>query len=358
MMLDNFSDPHNSNTIYTQKRLPIFQNKVYDSPEKASSGTMGTVELVQSHTSGFIFNGKFNPELMIYDQHYQNEQGTSQYFLRHLDNVYQILESYGIQNKKIIEIGCGKALFFDILLNKGLNAIGFDPTYEGENPRIVKEYYSNKSNEVGDVIIMRHTLEHIPNPFSFLHTIAEANTFKGSIYIEVPTFDWIIGKNAYWDIFYEHCNYFTESSLSNMFREAKTGSFFGGQYIYLIGDLSQLKETIDHSDSVVMDASGFSMQRDAHASLVKTSKSKAIWGAGAKGSTFLNIMDPEKVFFEYVIDINPAKQAKFIGGTGHPIFSPDALQTSPVDEIFVMNENYLSEIESILGDSQVSIYTI
>jgi len=358
MILDNFSDPQTSNTIYVQKRLPTFQNKVYDSPREASNGTMGTVELAQSQTSGFIFNKKFNPELMIYDQQYQNEQGTSKYFLKHLDHVYQILDSYGIQNKKIIEIGCGKALFFDILLNKGLNAIGFDPTYEGENPRIIKEFYSNKSNEVGDVIIMRHTLEHIPNPFSFLHTIAEANKFKGSIYIEVPTFDWIIGKSAYWDIFYEHCNYFTESSLSKMFHHSKTDSFFGGQYIYLIGDLSHLKDTIDHTDSVNIDTSGFSMQRGTHAALVKTPKSKAIWGAGAKGSTFLNIMDPERIYFEYVIDINPAKQFKFIGGTGHPIFSPDALRTLPVDEIFVMNENYLSEIQSIVGDSPVSIYTI
>ncbi|HMF72711.1 MAG TPA: class I SAM-dependent methyltransferase [Flavitalea sp.] len=358
MIFDNFSDPQSSNTIYIQKGLPIFQNKVYDASGEASNVTMGVVELIQSQTSGFIFNKKFQPELMIYDQQYQNEQGTSKFFLKHLDHVYQILDSHGLQNKKIIEIGCGKALFFDILLKKGLNAVGFDPTYEGENPRIIKEFYSNKSNEVGDVIIMRHTLEHIPDPFSFLHTIAEANGFKGTIYIEVPTFDWIIGKSAYWDIFYEHCNYFTESSLSKMFHEAKTDSFFGGQYIYLIGDLSQLKDTIDHSDTFVTDASGFSMQRDAHASLVKTSKSKAIWGAGAKGSTFLNIMDPERIFFEYVIDINPAKQSKFIGGTGHPIFSSDALRTRPVNEIFVMNENYLSEIQSIVGDLHVSIYTI
>ena len=36
-----------------------------------------------------------------------------------------------------MEIGCGKAYFMDMLLNKGVDVIGFDPTYEGESTRVI-----------------------------------------------------------------------------------------------------------------------------------------------------------------------------------------------------------------------------
>ena len=38
----------------------------------------------------------------------------------------------------------------------------------------------------------------------------------------------------------------------------------------------------------------------------------AIWGAGAKGFTFLNILDKNASLIKYVVDINPKKQNKYI----------------------------------------------
>ena len=46
--------------------------------------------------------------------------------------------------------------------------------------------------------------------------------------------------------------------------------------------------------------------------IFSNSGSFAVWGAGAKGSTFLNLLDKERKAVKYVIDINPAKQNKFI----------------------------------------------
>ena len=51
----------------------------------------------------------------------------------------------------------------------------------------------------------------------------------------------------------------------------------------------------------------------------------AIWGAGAKGTTFVNLIDPERRIVDCVIDMNPNKQGKFIAGSAHPIFSIDDL---------------------------------
>ena len=348
MVKDNFSDSNsNFQTVFSQSDVPVFQNKVYPFPDQATSAEKGKVELIQSLTSGFIFNKTFEPHIMNYDIHYQNEQSNSEIFKNHLQSVLALLKSFGVENKRVVEVGCGKAVFFEMMLKDGIDCWGFDPTYEGNDERIKKEYFDETQKGIAaDVIIMRHTLEHITQPFSFLHTIAKANEYKGYLFVEVPTFDWIVNKNAFWDIFYEHCNYFTEQSLSVMFDEAKTGNFFGGQYIYLWADLGKLRSTIPSGTAFTKHTSlTFENKLEGYKKRLHGAGSFAIWGAGAKGSTFLNLLDKKRELVQYVIDINPAKQNKFIAGTGHPIVSPDILQQKPVDNILIMNENYSNEIE-------------
>lgn len=355
---DNFSEngPGTYIPVFKQLNVPVFQNKVYPGYAEAKTAKVGAVELVQSPVSGFIFNKAFDPGVMDYDMHYQNEQSNSLFFQNHLQSVLDLLKQLGIADKKIIEIGCGKGIFFDMMLKEGFDCWGFDPTYEGNNERIKKVYFDESQKGINaDVIIMRHTLEHITHPFAFLHTIARANDHKGYLFVEVPTFDWIADKSAFWDIFYEHCNYFTEQSLGAMFSEAVTDNFFGGQYIYLWADLSKLRDTIPGNiqfkkrESITLEA-----KLKEFDDLLKDTNSLAIWGAGAKGSTFLNLLDKNRERVNYVVDINPAKQNKFIAGTGHPIYAPGILLKEPVENILVMNENYMEEIKKQIASLGVS----
>jgi 2-polyprenyl-3-methyl-5-hydroxy-6-metoxy-1,4-benzoquinol methylase len=359
IITDNFSENTGDNlaTVFTQANVPIFQNKVYPSYEQAITAEKGEVELVQSLISGFVFNKSFKPHIMNYDMHYQNEQANSIVFQEHLDDVLQLLKNFGIADKKVIEVGCGKGVFFEKMLNDGIECWGFDPTYEGSSKRIKKEYFDENQKGIdADVIIMRHTLEHITKPFSFLHTIAKANNYKGFLFVEVPTFDWIVNKNAFWDIFYEHCNYFTENSLGCMFEKALTGNFFGGQYIYLWADLSKIRNTIPANLTFKkFETYSFSQKLHEYKEVLSNSSSCAIWGAGAKGSTFLNLLDTKKISVRYVIDINPAKQNKFIAGTGHPIYCPDILLKQPVKNILIMNENYSVEIKKQITQYNIPI---
>jgi hypothetical protein len=359
---DNFSENTEDNlaTVFKQTNVPVFQNKVYPSYEMAIMAEKGEVDLVQSLISGFVFNNSFKPHIMNYDVHYQNEQANSEVFKKHLLFVLELLKSLGIENKKVVEVGCGKGIFFDMMLNEGIDCWGFDPTYEGSNERIKKEYFDESQKGIAaDVIIMRHTLEHITNPFSFLHTIAKANDYKGFLFVEVPTFDWIVNKKAFWDIFYEHCNYFTEQSLGSMFNDAITGNFFGGQYIYLWADLSKIRNTIPGDLKFTrFDTSAFNKKLAEYKAMLIDTGSFAVWGAGAKGSTFLNLLDQEKKAVQYVIDINPAKQNKFVAGTGHPIYSPDVLKRQPVENILIMNENYTDEIKKQITQYNISVNTL
>ena len=73
----------------------------------------------------------------------------------------------------------------------------------------------------------------------------------------------------------------------------------------------------------------------------------ALWGAGAKGVTFLNACGDELV--GAAVDVNGRKWGTFGPGTGHPILNPAELQQLEVQAVVVANRMYASEIETRLG---------
>ena len=76
----------------------------------------------------------------------------------------------------------------------------------------------------------------------------------------------------------------------------------------------------------------------------------AVWGAGAKGVAFLNVLDPDASLVETVIDINPRKQGGFVPGTGHPIHGVDGLREAGTSSVLVMNPGYAAECRGMALD--------
>lgn len=342
--------------VYEADALPLFQHKVFDSIGAAQKAKTGTVHLTVCQKCAFIFNGAFNDALMNYDKKYQNEQGNSEYFRDYLKSVLALVKRSVRKSGTIIEVGCGKGLFLELMRKEGLDVKGFDPTYEGKDKDIIKDYFSEKYSGIrADLIILRHTLEHIQSPFDFLKMIGRANNNKGKIFVEVPGFDWISKKGAFWDIFHEHCNYFTERSLASMFTRAKTGKLFNGQYIYVLADLADLKENVAKARTSIVEketlgAESVPKRIESYREFLNGNKPIAIWGAGAKGSTFVNLLDRAHKKVRFVIDLNPKKQHKYMGGTGHLILPPaEGLKRLKGESILIMNENYLDEIKRDLA---------
>ena len=348
----------NTKVIYEQKSVPLIQNKVYNSVEEARNAQCIDVKLAQSLDNGFIFSAEFSDSIIDYDMHYQNEQSNSAFFRSHLEDVINIMKENNVLEGKVVEIGCGKAYFMDMLLERGVDVTGFDPTYEGESEKVIKDFFSDKYSDIGaEFIILRHTLEHISQPYHFIKTIAAANNYKGKLYIEVPTFDWINRHNATEDIFYEHCNYFTLETLQMLFNKSVGGHFFNGQYIYIIADLSEVKPEIEKRNIQPVQVK-FHEQLSKYNNMLLNHPNLAIWGAGAKGSTFLNLLDKNENKVKYVIDINPKKQHKFVGGTGHFIIKPDELSDYSIQNAIVMNENYLDEIKATVAHLNINLITL
>jgi 2-polyprenyl-3-methyl-5-hydroxy-6-metoxy-1,4-benzoquinol methylase len=348
----------NTEVIYEQKSVPLIQNKVYPAKELAKKAQCIDVTLAQSLDNGFVFSADFTEAIIDYDMNYQNEQSHSAYFRKHLENVIEIMQKHQTLEGKVVEIGCGKGYFMDMVLERGVDVIGFDPTYEGSSSRVIKDFFSEKySNVNAAFIILRHTLEHISQPFDFLKKISAANNHKGKIFIEVPTFEWIAKHNAIEDIFHEHCNYFTLDTLQMLFNKSIGGHFFNGQYIYAIADLKDVKENIEKKE-VQPYYVKFKERITEYTNMISALPNVAIWGAGAKGSTFLNLVDKSGGKVKCVIDINPKKQHQYIGGTGHYIIRPEDLPAHELENIIVMNNNYIDEIRTVTEPLNIKLVTL
>ena len=139
--------------LYRVEQLPVFQNRMFHSEEAAKNCVKGDVVLVQDLDTGLTFNREFKPELMQYGSDYQNEQALSTVFRGHLQNVSEVIQKH-FQDSSLIEVGCGKGYFLQHLQRMGFKITGLDPTYEGSDPSIIKEYFNAESGLRADGIVL------------------------------------------------------------------------------------------------------------------------------------------------------------------------------------------------------------
>ena len=73
-----------------------------------------------------------------------------------------------------------------------------------------------------------------------------------------------------------------------------------------------------------------------------------VWGAGSKGTTFVNLLR-EAGALSRVVDVNPHKEGMHVSGTGHRIVHPDRLAEGEAPRlVIVMNPIYLQEVREML----------
>lgn len=337
-----------NNVLFEGKNYPVVQNIAYSNQYNALNCKTGDIEIVQDDETGLIYNNLFDETILEYTPEYDNEQGNSTFFKSHLDEVSKIILEYFDKEKKVVEIGCGKGVFLEKLLNDGYDIVGFDPTYEGFSSRIHKHFFQKGSFEIVNGIILRHVLEHIQNPVKFLKEIAEANGKSGIIYIEVPCLDWIIENQTWYDFYYEHVNYFRIQDFQKIFKNIiSIGHVFNGQYIYLVAKLDEIQYPDKSENRGNLQLPKLSFEK------VKNLDVDIVWGAGSKGIIFSMLMERCNKKPKFIVDINPNKIGKYAPVSGIKIISPsDCIKLVTLgSNIVVMNKNYLEEIKQLTNNS-------
>jgi len=343
--------------LYRQLALPVLQNVSYPTQQAAQAAPLGDVVLRQDAATGLVHNALFDPSKLVYDENYQNEQAASARFRAHLDTVLGIVQRQHTTASGIVEIGCGKGYFLEMMQAAGLAVTGYDTAYEGHNPAIHKAYLDTTAG--ADFFVLRHVLEHIPDPFAFLGSLARTARPSTKLYIEVPCFDWIVAQRAFYDVFYEHCNYFTLPVLCSAFAGVfESGHLFDGQYLYAVVDLSTFRRPTGAA-AQRQGPLAFDTMIDGLVASVAGHPPPFIWGAGAKGMTFANILHRRGHAVGGLIDLNPAKQGRFVGLCASPIMAPAAAAAQLNGrDVFAMNPAYLAEIRSALAGLDARLISV
>lgn len=362
--------------FYEVKNVPVNSVLLVMNREEALNFQTGDIALAVCPACGFISNIAFDEALTQYTARYEATQGYSPTFNKfHEALARDLIERYDLHGKDIIEIGCDKGDFITMLCEMSDNrGIGFDPAYvPGRHPSsaadrltFIPDFYSEKYTDyAADFICCKMTLEHIPDVGDFIATVRRSIGDKPDtvVFFQIPNGRYVLCDVAFWDIYYEHCSYFTKGSLARLFRangfEVKDlWTVYDDQYLMIearpaeaapsptpLPEEETPAETLGMVDFFV---EHYEAKRDnwrAELTRMKASGQKVVlWGGGSKGVAFLTTLDQTLADIGYAVDINPIKTGTFMAGTGQEIVAPSFLKQYRPDVVIIMNPVYREEI--------------
>jgi 2-polyprenyl-3-methyl-5-hydroxy-6-metoxy-1,4-benzoquinol methylase len=370
--------------FYHLEQVPVHSVLLMPTREIAVNYPRGEISLGFCESCGFISNTRFDAQKHEYSGQYEETQGfspTFQAFHKRLAN--DIVEKYNVREKTVLEIGCGKGEFLALMCAAGQNkGIGFDPAFVPErNPvegdfdvRFIRDFYSERySGYKGDFVCCKMTLEHIPDVARFMKTVRAAigDRPETTVFFQVPNVNRILDDLAFWDIYYEHCSYFSPGSLAHLFvstgfRVIDLETDYDDQYLVIVArpvasaapavhvceyETAAVRARVEHFCAHKVPAmAGWKLQLQE---LKARGSRTVLWGSGSKAVAFLTSLGlADEV--EYVVDINPYRQGMYMAGTGQRIVSPEFLRTYKPNVVIAMNPIYRDEIQSTLDSLSLS----
>ena len=305
-----------------------------------------------------------------------------------------------IHGRHIVEVGCGRGEFLRMWQNLAENPEGAaalardqerDPLSGQPNaaplhlvglehkPSLVEEanavadkkYRVYEGFATGDVrypegpfdaFVQFNFLEHQPDPCDMLRNIGRNLKPQALGLITVPSFEYILRYNGYYELLRDHIANYTEFTLQKLLqdcgfellsmdlvnrdtieaivRKADPDELSELHYSGRLIDVSALRDSYDRLSASV----------NAHIDhLSESRRTMAIWGASHQGFT-LAATTKLGGRVEYIIDSAPFKQGRFSPASHIPIVAPDYAVAHPVDEILIVAPGYTDEIAGIIRE--------
>lgn len=363
------------------EQVPAQCNALFETQAVALAAPVAPMHLAFCETCGHFFNAAFDPDVIAYSGTYENSLHFSPHFHEFAVKLAErIVGEFDLRQRRVIDVGCGRGDFLALLCEAGANhGFGFDPSCTPSDARPVSSgaldlRTAALSPEIGplpaDFVCCRHVLEHIQRPVDFIRDIRASIAPADAVgfYLEVPDAAWTVRDMGIWDLIYEHCSYFSASSLQYALKAAgcsvrSVEAVFGGQFLAAFGGLDLQNQaptgaSVEVSEETTAWVDAFAAHRANCVGrwrkrldeLNKRGDSVVIWGAGSKGITFLNVLRIGPETAPLIIDRNVRKHGKYVPGTGQRVAPPEALCDSPPALVIVMNPNYRDEIAAELTD--------
>jgi len=366
-------DSRDSHQFYSVPSVPVHQVKLVPSRAAALATPRGDIGLRFCSSCGFVWNAAFDPSLMSYDEDYESTQTVSPTFNRfHEGLAKDLIERFDLHRKSIVEVGCGQGEFITMLAEMADNhGFGFDQVNRGDggSDRVtfVKDFYGPAYQHLQpDFVCCKMTLEHVHDNGEFLRNmrLAMGDRSESVIFFMIPEVTRILDLHAFWDVYYEHCSYYSPGALARHFRIAGFDPIdvwcdYDNQYVLIAarpGTGTSATLANEHPPealapriaafhgAVTADVAHWRATIDERR---QRGHKTVLWGGGSKAVAFLTTLGLTDGI-DYAVDLNPARAGTFIAGTGQQIVAPAFLRDYQPDGIIVMSPIYLPEITAQL----------
>lgn len=280
-----------------------------------------------------------------------------------------LIETYHLEGKKFLEAGCGRGEFLKVLTDFPVKACGVEhrqalvDTAVKDGLNVVWGFAEDKDTVLGeegpyDVFLSFNFLEHQPDPGAMLDCIWNNLTDEGLGLVTVPSLEYILKYNGYYELLRDHIAYYTFGTLRGLlerhgFRVLEE-EVVNRDTLSVIVRKTKLRSEDQNAARIPvepMDISGLraslgdiGRQMDELCLRLKEQgRTLAIWGASHQGFT-LAATTVLKDHARYIIDSAPFKQGRFAPASHLPIVAPEHYQEEPVDAVLIVAPGYTEEI--------------
>lgn len=280
-------------------------------------------------------------------------------------------EDFGLQGKKIIEVGCGRGEFLRLWNDFNVRAVGIENGTDlveqarRDGLEVYKAFAEDGNTELPeapfDAFVQFNFLEHQPHPNEMLQCIYNNTTENAVGMVTVPSLEYILKYCGYYELIRDHIAYYSKETLrflfeKNGFEVLKCETINRDTHSIIVRkrhkiDVSAWKENFD------------TLHKELDGMLdkyISKGGKVAVWGASHQGFTLLSSMDISAKI-SYIIDSAPFKQGKFAPASHIPIVSKERFHEEKVDAILIVAPGYTDEISNIIKtelSSDVDIYTL
>ena len=265
-----------------------------------------------------------------------------------------LIDSYHLEGKKFIEVGCGQGEFLKVLSEFPVEVHGIehDPHLvelaRAQGLDVTEEFTETEDTRFAgglyDVFLSFNFLEHQPDPGTMLQAIYRNLEDDAMGLITVPSFEYIMDHNSYYELIRDHLAYYTFETLTPLLE--RNGFLVEECEVINRDTLSVIVKKRPQMDTENLLECYVNLKREMESYmkyLDAWDKKVAVWGASHQGFTLAATTKlGERA--RYIIDSAPFKQGKFAPASHLPIVGPDHFHEHPVDAIIITAPGYTDEI--------------
>ena len=284
----------------------------------------------------------------------------------------KLISKYNLTGKKIIEVGCGQGEFLQVLNEFDVLPYGIEnkkdlvESAEKKGLNVKHGFITDPNNPAEqdgpyDAFLSFNFLEHQPDPNAMLGKIYDLLTEDGIGLITVPSFEYIMQYDGYYEFIRDHIAYYTFETLEflvnkNGFEVLEKEMINRDTLSVTVRkkkpfDLAKIAKSFDNISKQFEDLIRGCNERGERV---------AIWGASHQGFTIASSLGlGDKI--SYIIDSAPFKQNKYAPGSHIKIVSPEYFSENAVENVIIIAPGYSDEIANVIREKlkmNTNIYTL